>query len=227
MKHDLSGWTIVIDLDGTLVETAPDLHAALNHVLAKEGLAPVELETIRMMVGDGAKALIRKGLSHNHQTVDESYLDTDLWPAFLTFYETNITRHSRVFDGALEVLNRLASRGAKLSICTNKTHHLAEQVLGELGIRQLFDSVLGADLASLKKPNAAHILETIAQTEGSAEKAIMIGDSQTDERAASNAELPFIMVSFGYGHLSGAPLRHLEEVDHWSEIEPAINRIAF
>lgn len=226
MSKDLNGWTVVIDLDGTLVETAPDLHAALNHVLKLDGHEEVSLETIRSMVGDGAKALIRKGLGHNRTPIDETDIETRLWPAFLDYYEANITRHSYVFDGALATLNRLLERGATLAICTNKAQHLAEQVLTELNLMSKFSAVLGGDLTVSKKPNGTHILETVALAHGEVSKTIMIGDSQTDERAACSAELPFIMVSFGYGSLSNAPLRHLEEVDHWKEVEPAINRIA-
>lgn len=227
MKQDLAGWTIVIDLDGTLVETAPDLHAALNHVLVHEGLNPVSLDLIRMMIGDGAKALIRKGLNHNKQLIDEAHIDRNLWPEFLRHYEANITKHSYLYDGALATLRNLKQRGAILAICTNKAQHLAEQVLTELNVSTLFTTILGGDRTISKKPEGAHILETIALAHGNPAKAVMIGDSQTDERAACDAKLPFIMVSFGYGRLSGAPLSHLETVDHWSEMEAAINRIAF
>ena len=225
MKQDLAGWTIVIDLDGTLVETAPDLHAALNHVLEAEALTPVPLDTIRMMIGDGAKALIRKGLSHNNAPVDEADMDTRLWPAFLKYYEANITQHSFPYDGAVETLDDLRQRGATLAICTNKAQHLAEQVLSELDLATRFAAILGGDRTITKKPSGAHILETIALSHGDASHTIMIGDSQTDERAASDAQLPFIMVSFGYGRLSGAPLSHLEKVDRWTDVEEAINRI--
>lgn len=226
MKQDLAGWTIVIDLDGTLVETAPDLHAALNHVLQLEGLNPVSLDSIRMMIGDGAKALIRKGLANNDKPIDEDHIDAHLWPEFLRHYEANITRHSHLYEGALDTLNTLKARGATLAICTNKAQHLAEQVLSEINISSLFKATLGGDRTISKKPDGAHILETVALSYGDPDKAIMIGDSQTDERAASDAELPFIMVSFGYGRLSGAPLTYIKEVDHWSDIESAINRIA-
>ena len=226
MQRDLGGWTIVIDLDGTLVETAPDLHAALNHVLKLDGLRPISLDSIRMMIGDGAKALIRKGLAHNDQPIDEERITTELWPEFLSYYEANITQHSHLYDGALATLKNLKARGATLAICTNKAQHLAEQVLSELGVPDLFQAILGGDRTISKKPDGAHILETIALAHGDPSKTIMIGDSQTDERAASHAELPFIMVSLGYGRLSGAPLIHLETVDHWSAMETAINRIA-
>ncbi|MEM6499817.1 MAG: HAD hydrolase-like protein, partial [Pseudomonadota bacterium] len=100
-----------------------------------------------------------------------------------------------------------------------------EQVLTELDLISKFSAILGGDLTVSKKPNGAHILETVALAHGEISRAIMIGDSQTDERVACFAELPFIMVSFGYGSLSDAPLSHLEEVDHWKDVEPAINRI--
>lgn len=226
MRHDLAGWTIVIDLDGTLVETAPDLHGALNHVLAQQGLSPIPLADIRPMIGDGAKALIRKGLDYNDIVLDEAHIEATLLPAFLAHYQANITRLSHLYEGAPEALSALQDRQATLAICTNKAQALAEQVLQALGIRDRFAAIVGGDRAKSKKPEGAHILETVALANGDADRAIMIGDSQTDERAAYHAELPFIMVTFGYGNLSGAPLHHLEEVDHWSQIEAAINRIA-
>mgnify|MGYP001802282102 FL=1 len=95
MRYDLSDWTLVFDLDGTLIDTAPDLHAALNYSLAQKGLAPVLLETIRMMIGDGAKAMIRKGLVHHGLKIDETEVETMLWPAFLEHYVAHITDLSR------------------------------------------------------------------------------------------------------------------------------------
>ncbi|MEL6859596.1 MAG: HAD hydrolase-like protein [Pseudomonadota bacterium] len=226
MRFDFSGWTLVFDLDGTLVETAPDLHAALNHTLATKNLGPVSIETIRMMIGDGAKALIRKGLSHHHMPIDEDEIDSVLWPQFLEHYEANITRLSAPFEDCVACLERLRAAGATLAVCTNKAQGLAEQVLTGLGLAPFFSATVGGDALPVKKPNGDHILETISRAGGTAERAIMIGDSQPDEKAARNAGLPFVFVSFGYGTLSNHPYDRLQSVDHCRDLEQTLITLA-
>ena len=166
MPYDFSDWTLIFDLDGTLVETAPDLHAALNHTLALKGLGPVTLESIRMMIGDGAKALIRKGLSHHGETIDEAEIDAALWPAFLDHYLENITRLSKPFESSVSTLERLQGSGARMGVCTNKAQHLAEQVLQGLELDPFFAATVGGDALPTKKPDGEHILETTRRVGG-------------------------------------------------------------
>jgi phosphoglycolate phosphatase len=199
MDFDFTGWTLVFDLDGTLVETAPDLHAALNHTLATKGLAPVSLDSIRMIIGDGAKALIRKGLNHNEHPIDEDEIDSDLWPTFIDHYLSNITRLSEPFEGAVDCLINLKASGATLAVCTNKAQNLAEEVLNGLNLAQHFSSIVG-------------------QTD----KTIMIGDAQTDEVAAYDAQRPYVFVSFGYGNYSGESKTPTRSIDHWRELRQAL-----
>lgn len=195
---DLAGWTVVFDLDGTLIDTAPDLHASLNHCLEGAGLTAVPFDAVRAMIGQGAKAMISKGLEWNE--ADEAAHDLDaLWEAFLTHYRANICHLSRPFPDAIAVLEDLAEAGAVCAVCTNKTQALAEAVLEELGISGKFAAIRGADAVPARKPDGDHIVQTIQAAGGDVGRAIMIGDSQTDERAARNAELPFIYVTFGYG----------------------------
>lgn len=226
MSHDLSAWTLVFDLDGTLVETAPDLHAALNHTLENKGLGPVTLESIRMMIGDGAKALIRKGLSHHDAEIDEIEIDEHLWPLFLEHYLENITRLSAPYEDSVETLKALKASGAILAVCTNKAQHLAEEVLDGLDIGKHFSATVGGDALSTKKPDGQHILETVARAGGDPSRTIMIGDAWTDERAARNAGLPFVFVSFGYGTLSAEPYEFLRSVDHWRDMQQALRELA-
>ena len=143
MSFDFSGWTLVFDLDGTLVETAPDLHAALNHTLAHKGLAPVTLDTIRMMIGDGAKAMIRKGLDFHQAPIDQAEIDKTLWPIFLDFYSAHITRLSTPFEDSMSCLSALQQDGATLAVCTNKAQGLAEQVLSGLQMDRQFKAIVG------------------------------------------------------------------------------------
>lgn len=223
MRHDLSKWTLVFDLDGTLVETAPDLHAALNHTLLLKNLGPVPIEEIRMMIGDGAKALIRKGLAWHNQPVDETEMEATLWPVFIDHYLANISRLSHLYEDALQVLEQLHQQGATLTVCTNKAQILAMEVLKGLSLDHLFAATLGGDITVSKKPDGTHILETVALAGGDHTHTIMIGDSSTDERAARDAKLPFVFVTFGYGELSGEAYPSLRVINHWRDMLGAIS----
>jgi len=226
MRPNFSEWTLVFDLDGTLVETAPDLHAALNHTLAHKGLSPVTLASIRMMIGDGAKAMIRKGLSHNHTDVEEDEIESELWPIFLDYYAANISKHSHPFEGCSACLEQLSSAQATLAVCTNKAQTLAEKVLHELSLHHHFETIIGGDALPVKKPNAEHLLETVIRSGGDPARAIMVGDSETDEKAARNAGLPFVFVSFGYGSLSYPPNDQTRSINHWSDMMRALSELA-
>lgn len=225
MTFDFKGWTLVFDLDGTLVETAPDLNAALNHTLSLKGLGPVPLPVIRDMIGDGAMALIRKGHAWHGQDVDESELPR-LWQSFIDFYIAHICDTSHLYEGAREALNMLQTTGAVLAVCTNKTQDLAERVLTGLGIANMFTVIVGADAVPSKKPDGDHILRTVERAHGDPAKAIMIGDSATDERAARNAGLPFVFVTFGYGQMADEPYRRSILIDHWSHMITALSTLA-
>ena len=181
---------------------------------------------IRMMIGDGAKALIRKGLSHHRAKIDETELDEQLWPIFLEHYQSNITRLSQSYQGCVECLKELKRSNATLAVCTNKPQTLAEQVLSGLALDHNFNAVVGGDALAVKKPDGTHILEAIARCGGNAARAIMIGDSQTDEKAARNAGLPFVFVSFGYGTVSGQPYDRLRSIDHWRDMRLALSQLA-
>ena len=226
MGFDFSGWTMVFDLDGTLIETAPDLHDALNHTLATKGLAPVRLDTIRMMIGDGAKAMIRKGLEHHRVTANEREIEEELWPIFLEHYKANITRLSEPYEQCIETLDKLQQNGARLAVCTNKSQQLAEQVLSGLDMNRWFSAVIGGDALGFKKPDGRHIMQTVKKASGDTARAVMVGDAWTDERAARDAELPFVFVSFGYGTLSRQPYDRLRSIDHWRDMLQALTELA-
>ncbi len=226
MTFDFTDWTLVFDLDGTLVETAPDLHAALNYTLASKNLGPVPLAAIRAMVGDGAKALIRKGLSWHEQSIDEAEIDAALWATFLDHYRENITRLSHPYDGVVDTLTRLQMSKARLAVCTNKPQDLAEDVLRGLSLDHFFSAIAGSDSVASPKPDGAHIRDTIARASGNPAHAIMVGDSTTDEKAARNAGLPFVFITSGYGQLSRDPFPNLRSIDHWRDMETALRELA-
>jgi phosphoglycolate phosphatase len=197
MDRAFVGWTIVFDLDGTLVDTAPDLLSALNHVLEEAGLQPVGLETIATMIGHGAKAMIIKGMAA--QGVEpESHRLEGLFNQFLAFYEANIAVASRPFENTVAALDALTATGATLAVCTNKRQSSTDRLLAALGLTDRFAAIVGADSVPDRKPHGDHILLTVDRAGGDRSRAIMVGDSRTDERAARNAGLPFIFVPFGY-----------------------------
>jgi len=220
----LNGWTVVFDLDGTLVDTAPDLLNALNHVLTHAGLEEVDLQTVAGMIGHGAKAMIRQGMAHQNITPSEAGLET-LFARFLVYYSEHISVGSRPFDKAPEILDELAAAGAILSVCTNKKQDLSDQLLEALGLAPRFAAILGADSVPSKKPDGDHIVRAILAAGGDPARAIMVGDSRTDERAARNAGLPFIFVPFGYEAESVEAIGADAVVTHYSLLPEALSRL--
>ena len=213
----LEGWTIVFDLDGTLVESAPDLLNALNHTIGQQGLAPVDLNDIRSMIGHGAKAMISHAFARSGRSIGGTDLDA-FWTVFLDHYRANIAVDSFIFEGVEPALQALSSHGATLSVCTNKTQALSELLLHELEILGHFSSVVGADSVPAKKPHGDHILAAIDLAKGTRDRAIMVGDSKTDEKAALNAGLPFIFVPFGYEAAPMEDIEHAGVLHHYSEL---------
>ncbi|OUX95117.1 MAG: hypothetical protein CBB77_02790 [Hyphomonas sp. TMED17] len=218
MPSDLRDWTILIDLDGTLVDTAPDLHAALNHVLARQNLRVIPLQALRHMVGDGAKAMIRKGLDWNGVEIDEEKIDNTLWPQFIEHYVANICHHSRPFEGAVSAIDALIEAGAKIAICTNKAQALAEELIASLDLNTRIAAIIGGDVPAYKKPDPDHIRRSVRAVNGDLKKTLLIGDSTTDERAALAAGIAYIYVSFGYGEFASAITSQIRRVDAWQQI---------
>lgn len=216
------GWTIAFDLDGTLVDTAPDLLGALNHVLGEAGLAPVDLPTIATLIGNGARAMMEKGFGVQGVTLPAAEMDA-AFDRFIAYYVDNIAVGSRPFDGCSEALDALLETGATLCVCTNKRQGLSEQLLEELGLSGRFAAVLGADRATNRKPHQDHVFEAIAAAGGKPERALFVGDSRTDERAARNAGLPFLFVTFGYEAEAIEDIAPDSVIGHYSELVPALS----
>ncbi len=225
MVKSLDGWTIVFDLDGTLVDTAPDLLNATNHVLRRSGREQITLTQIRGIIGSGAKAMMREGFKLTGDPADEAQIES-LWEPFIAHYKANITAESRLFPGCYDTLLALEDAGATLAVCTNKIKKLADQVLDELAIADIFEACFGADSVPQRKPHGDHILLTIEAAGGDTKRAIMIGDSQTDEKAAQNAGLPFIFVPFGYGPGTSDLIHAAAIVEDYSTMIAAIEQIA-
>lgn len=217
MTKTFDGWTIVFDLDGTLVNTAPDLLEALNHVLTDANLARVSLEDIETMIGHGARAMIVQGMATQDVKPEDDLLDA-CFDKFLDYYSANIADHSYPFEGLTDALDTLAAKGAILAVCTNKKQDLSEQLLDALGLSSRFAAIVGADSVPQRKPHGDHILRTVEASGGDPARAIMVGDSRTDERAARNAGLPFVFVPFGYEVETAEQIRPDRVLNHYSDL---------
>jgi len=210
--------TIAFDLDGTLVETAADLTASLNFALDALGRPPVPPESVRAMVGHGARKLLERGLSASGE-MSAALVEAGM-PHFFRHYSANIAVHSRPFDGVEAALDALAGQGLRLAICTNKPEGLARQLVAALGWEGRFQALLGADSRPWRKPDPRHLTETVVTAGG--QRALFVGDSKTDADTAIAAQMPLVLVTFGY---STEPVETLGAdmlIDHYDALLPAI-----
>ena len=189
--------TIVFDLDGTLIDTAPDLVDTLNVVFAREGLAPVPYDTARNLIGGGARLMIKRGVEAEGLDYPPAKLET-LFADFIAHYSEHIADRSRPFPGLIEALDALAAEGHRFAVCTNKLERLSVMLLKELGLAHRFAAICGQDTFGMQKPDPEVLRRTIAAAGGDLQHAIMIGDSLTDIRTARAAGVPVIAVDFGY-----------------------------
>lgn len=188
---------IVFDLDGTLVDTAPDLIATLNVVLAKEGFPAVPYDNARTLIGGGAKAMIARGLAAEGQNPAPAELDR-LFADFISHYSAHIADRSRPFPGLEPALDRLAHEGFTLAVCTNKLEALSRKLLEALGLASRFSFICGQDTFGVPKPDPEVLRKTIVAASGRLDDAFMVGDSETDVATARAAGIPIIAVDFGY-----------------------------
>ena len=218
--QSLAGATIAFDLDGTLVDTAPDLVGALNSVLRERRLPALPLKTARLMVGRGARALIEQGFAAAGEPLDAEETPV-MVERFIEVYAGRIADESRPFEGVEAALDALAAAGAALSVCTNKRTDLSLALLDALGLTARFAAVVGADRAPAPKPDARHLIAAIEAAGGVIGRAILVGDSASDVGAARAAAAPSVVVSFGYTEIAPADLGGDHLIDHFTEL-PAL-----
>ncbi|MFP6758565.1 MAG: phosphoglycolate phosphatase [Alphaproteobacteria bacterium] len=216
---------IIFDLDGTLVDSAPDLTEALNRVLIEQDLPPVTAASVRHMVGDGAVKMIERGFAAAGKRFDGTLPD-QLRQSFLDHYADCLIDQTVPYPGVIAALERFSAAGRRMAVCTNKPFAMSEVVLAELGLARFFDAVLGGDSLAVHKPDPAHLHAAIEGAGGRAPRAIMVGDSATDVAAARNTGVPVVVVSFGYTRIAPRDLGADAVIDHFDELIPALAALA-
>ncbi len=216
---------IVFDLDGTLVDTAPDLVGALNYVLQREGLPLVPMASARSMIGAGARKLIERGLELDGRTMTTGDIDR-LTKDFIAYYTDHIADISRPFEGLHDSLDQLALKGFRFAVCTNKLEGLSRLLLEKLEMTSRFDAICGADTFGVAKPDPAILRQTIARAGGDVSSSIMVGDSGPDIGVARRAGVPVIGVIFGYTDIPVADLKPDRILSHMRELPSAVASIA-
>lgn len=191
--------TLLLDLDGTLVDTVPDLESALNRLMASRGLAAFSTDEVKAMVGDGVAALIAKAFRARDGVPDGAAVGD-----FTADYEAHVAEGSRLFPAVAETLQGLAAAGWTLAVCTNKPVHAARSLLQAVGLSPLIRAVGGGDSFPTRKPDPAHLLATLALAGGCAERAVMVGDHRNDVAAAKGAGVACVFAAWGYGPTSMA-----------------------
>lgn len=215
----------VFDLDGTLADTAPDLAAALNAVLASEGVPPLPFERARDMIGAGARSLIMRGIREaGLPVVDEARLER-MFGDFLDYYGRNLLNETKLFPGVPEALDRFRAEGWVLAVCTNKYENHSLELLDLLGIADRFAAICGRDTFPYFKPDPRHLTLTIERAGGSPSRAVMVGDSQTDISTARAANVPVVAVPFGYSEIPVAELAPDRLISHFDELWTATAEI--
>ena len=218
----MSRFLLVFDLDGTLVDSAPDLHAALNQMLRERGRPALSLLQVKRMIGDGVPALVARALAASGADPADA---AGALPRFLELYEANATRLSRPYPKVLETLTSLRQRGYRTSICTNKPQRATIAVVEGLGLGELFDGIAGGDRFPVRKPDPGHLLGLIGELDGRIEASAMIGDSENDAAVARAAGVPLVLMRYGYARVDPASLAADALLDHFSELPRALARL--
>jgi phosphoglycolate phosphatase len=211
----------VFDLDGTLVDTAPDLVDTLNVMLSREGIPPVAYDAARMLIGGGVRPMLERALTEQGRVLAPKDMD-DLFGAFLVHYADHIADRSRPFPGVEQALDTLAARGFVLAVCTNKLEWLSLRLLDALSLTQRFTAICGQDTFDVKKPHPDMLRKTVAAAGGDIARTVMIGDSATDIRLAQAAQVPVVAVDFGYTDMPVATFRPDRIVSHYDGLPAAV-----
>lgn len=221
MQNFTNSPLIVFDLDGTLIDTAPDLLESLNHVIVSDGLPPVDQAKLRKFVGFGGRVMIQNAYEDASAHLEDQKLD-QLVEDFVAHYAANMPGASKPYPGLLTALDMLMEAGCDFAICTNKTETLSKQLIDALELAHRFKANCGQDTFPVRKPHPDHLLKTIEKAGGDRHNAIMIGDTPTDFATAKAAMIPLIAVDFGYCDEPVAKYEPDKVISHYDELTPSL-----
>lgn len=207
----------VFDLDGTLIDTAPDLIDSLNHTIDAAGLAPVTFDDLTHLVGHGARAMIERSFALRGHPLDENDYPAML-DRFITHYQQGMPGKGAPYPGVIDAIGRLAASGWKVAVCTNKMEGLARRLIDSNGLTDHFAAITGGDTFTVRKPDAAHLMGTVERAGGDIRRTVMIGDSLNDILVAKNAGVPSLAVPFGYSDRPIAELEPSHIIAHYDEL---------
>ena len=214
-------YTILFDLDGTLVNTAPDLMAAHNHVMKKFGHAEKEMSEIKSLAGKGAWVMMQRSFK---EEIKDEKIKNEMTKEFIDFYAKNIDRDSKPINGVLEFLEWAKNKKISMAVCTNKQERLAIDLLKKLDMSKYFEYIAGADTFEFNKPDPRHLTNVVEIIGGDLKKTIMVGDSEVDANSAHNAKLPFVLVKDGYTEKNENEIKHDELISDFIGFEKIIEK---
>ncbi|MEC7168954.1 MAG: HAD-IA family hydrolase [Pseudomonadota bacterium] len=214
-------YTILFDLDGTIVDTAPDLMAAHNHVMKKFGHQQKKLSDIKSLAGRGAWVMMQKSFK---EKVQDEKLKKIMVSEFINFYGKNISNLSKPMEGIKDFLNWAKQKNISMAVCTNKQENLAVDLLKKLKMIDYFEFIAGSDTFEFNKPDPRHLTNVVEIIKGDIKKTIMVGDSEVDAQSAENAKVPFILVEDGYTEKNKDEIKHNESIKNFVNFERIIQQ---
>jgi len=214
-------YTVLFDLDGTIVNTAPDLMAAHNHVMKKFGHAEKKLSEIKSLAGRGAWVMMQRSFK---EEIKDEKIKNEMTKEFIDFYAKNIDRNSQPINGVIEFLEWAKGKKISMAVCTNKQERLAVDLLKKLDMSKYFEYIAGADTFEFNKPDPRHLTNVVEIIGGDLKKTIMVGDSEVDANSAHNAKLPFVLVKDGYTEKNENEIKHDELISDFIGFEKIIEK---
>jgi|TARA_B100000401_G_scaffold365936_1_gene264100 phosphoglycolate phosphatase len=214
-------YTILFDLDGTIVNTAPDLMAAHNHVMKKYGYAQKKLEDIKSLAGKGAWIMMQRSFK---EEIKDEKVKKEMTKEFIDFYSKNIDRASVPIKGTIDFLVWAKSKNISMAVCTNKQERLASDLLKKLDMHKYFEYVAGSDTFAFNKPDPRHLTDVVEIIGGDLKKTIMVGDSEVDAMSAHNAKIPFVLVKDGYTEKTEKEIKHDELISDFVNFEKILQK---
>jgi len=214
-------YTILFDLDGTLVDTAPDLMDAHNHVMKKFGHKEKKLSDIKSLAGKGAWVMMQRSF---RQEIKDEKIKKEMTKEFIDFYSKNIDKGSKPINGVMEFLKWAKTKNISMAVCTNKQERLAVDLLKKLRMYEYFEYVAGSDTFPFNKPDPRHLTDVVEIIQGDLKKTIMVGDSEVDGMSAENAKIPFVLVKDGYTEKSTKEIKHDELIEDFKNFDKVIQK---